>query len=103
MYQIASYCQLQNKDYVLLRCECGECIYLDMTNVKSHSPDRLTLKKEVIPLVCQKCNKPHNDSTVYLEPQGIRPGIIGTPPKTFWDYWAENAKKQCMYPPPDDD
>lgn len=102
MYKIASYCQLQNKDYALLRCECGECRYLDMSFAKEHTAEHLTLNKSAPPLVCDKCGKPHTNSKIHLEFQGIRPGFVSPRKKTFLDNWNEAiARSTNDYPPAD--
>ncbi len=100
MYKIASYCELQHRDYVLLRCECGECRYLDMSFTKSHTAEHLILKKSALPLTCDKCGNAHTDSNISLEFQGIRPGFVCEKKKTMLDYWndAINRSSPNDYP-----
>lgn len=76
MFQLAGYSTLQYVDYAQLRCECGMCRFIEMSNVKTHEREQLTLKKAVLPLVCEYCGKEHTNPVIYLEPQGIRPGVI---------------------------
>ena len=107
MYKIASYCELQHRDYALLRCECGECRYLDMSDAQEHTAERLQLKKSVLPLICGKCGTAHNDPEICLEYQGIRPGFVCEKPKTwlesFLDDWANFDPNDPNFYPANDD
>lgn len=76
MFQLAFYSTAWHIDFAVLRCECGNCRSIEMSDLETHEKEQLTLKKAVLPLVCEYCGKEHTNPVIYLEPQGIRPGVI---------------------------
>lgn len=52
--------------FAMLRCKCGSCEYIPMSDLDSHTEKYCILKDGVTP-ICTECNTPHTDKVICKE------------------------------------